>query len=65
MFGLWLSGGLRGVIRGFAIRAALGEAADVLLTGQNVVPARATEAGFTFRYPTLEAALRKILDRAA
>jgi uncharacterized protein (TIGR01777 family) len=45
----------------FALRLALGEMADALiLTGQRVLPARASEGGFTFRYATLEAALRAI-----
>jgi len=41
----------------FALRLAVGELADVLLTGQRVVPARALANGFTFRFPTIEAAL--------
>lgn len=45
----------------FAIRLALGEVADVLLTGQQVNPARAEEIGFDFRYPSLEPALRQLL----
>ena len=46
----------------FALRLALGEMADaLLLTGQRVVPARATELGFRFGYETLEPALRAIL----
>lgn len=49
----------------FALRLALGEMADaLLLTGQRVLPARAHAAGFTFRYPTLEAALGAIYPRA-
>ena len=41
----------------FALRLALGEMADMLLTGQRVVPAVATAAGYTFRFPDLAAAL--------
>jgi uncharacterized protein (TIGR01777 family) len=52
-------------VPGLALKLALGEVADVLLTGQHVVPRRAREAGFQFRYPTLEAALREILLRTA
>lgn len=48
----------------FALRLALGEVADVLLTGQHVVPRRALQAGFTFAFPELEGALREILGRA-
>ena len=41
----------------FVLRAALGEAASALLEGQRAVPARLTDAGFTFRFPTLAGAL--------
>ena len=42
-----------------ALRMAFGEMADeMLLSGQQVMPARATAEGFTFAYPTLELALR-------
>lgn len=44
----------------FAVRAALGEAADALLRLQRVVPAKALDAGFEFRFDTLEAALGDI-----
>ncbi|MGN7837900.1 TIGR01777 family oxidoreductase [Stenotrophomonas sp. 22385] len=46
---------------GFALKLAFGEMAGLLLTGQNVVPARALREGYRFRYPTLEPALRAIL----
>lgn len=42
---------------GLALRLALGEVAAVIRTGQRVLPARATAAGFTFRHATLESAL--------
>ena len=42
----------------FAIRLVLGEMADMVLTGQRVVPARAQAAGFLFRYPDVGLALR-------
>jgi uncharacterized protein len=46
----------------FALRLAMGEMADaLLLEGQRVVPARAAELGFEFRFRHLEAALRDIL----
>lgn len=45
----------------FALKAALGEFADSILQGQRVVPAKALEAGYQFRYPYLAAALRQIL----
>jgi uncharacterized protein len=45
----------------FAIRLLLGEMADaMILSGQRVLPARATRAGFQFRYPSLDSALQQI-----
>ncbi|HEY1958645.1 MAG TPA: TIGR01777 family oxidoreductase [Polyangiaceae bacterium] len=41
----------------FAMRLALGERADVLLTGQRAIPMRLLGAGFQFRYPELRAAI--------
>lgn len=46
---------------GFAMRLALGEVADVLLTGQRAIPKRAIEAGFAFDYPLLEPALENLV----
>ena len=46
----------------FALRLALGELANFVLSSQRVVPEAATEAGFQFRYGQLEAALRAVLD---
>ena len=43
------------------LRIALGEAADVLLTGQRVKPQRALEAGFQFRFPELAGALTDLV----
>jgi uncharacterized protein (TIGR01777 family) len=44
------------------LRLALGEMADaLLLKGNHVVPARATELGFSFRYPEIDKALATIL----
>ena len=40
------------------VRLALGEMADMLLTGQRVLPATAQRLGYRFRYPQLMAALR-------
>jgi len=45
----------------FALKLGFGEMAGLLLTGQNVVPARALHEGYRFRYPTLDGALRAIL----
>jgi hypothetical protein len=44
------------------VRALLGELAQLFVDGQRVVPARATALGFTFRYATLDAALRDLLE---
>lgn len=44
----------------FALRLMLGEMADLLLTGQRVMPQRALAQGFRFRYPDLSAALAAI-----
>ena len=46
----------------FALRIAFGaEGADMLLSGQRVLPARLLTSGFRFRYGELEAALRHLL----
>ena len=47
----------------FALRLALGELADTLLTGQKAVPARAIAMGFSFRFAEIEPALRDLLRR--
>jgi uncharacterized protein (TIGR01777 family) len=43
-----------------ALRAALGEMADMILTGQRVVPAKLLTLGYRFRYPALAAALDSV-----
>ncbi|BAM03835.1 TIGR01777 family oxidoreductase [Phycisphaera mikurensis] len=49
---------------GFALRAAFGEMADAaLLGGARVVPSRLQQAGFRWRHPDLEAALRALLGK--
>jgi uncharacterized protein (TIGR01777 family) len=46
---------------GFAMKIVLGEMADaLLLSGQRAVPAKAEGLGFTFRYKTIDEALRAI-----
>jgi len=47
-------------VPGFALKIAVGEMADSLLTGQRVVPARAQRGGYHFRYPEIEQAFRGI-----
>lgn len=47
----------------FGVRLALGELADVVLLGsQRVVPRRLQAAGFSWRHPELEPALRALLQ---
>ena len=42
----------------FMVKMVLGEFAQVVLGGQKVLPEKLLAAGFTFEYPTIEAALR-------
>ena len=49
-------------VPGIALKAALGEMSVLLLTGQRVLPARITEAGYTFRHATLDAALDDVIN---
>jgi uncharacterized protein (TIGR01777 family) len=46
---------------GFALRLLLGEMADTVLQGSRVLPRRLLQAGYTFRYPKLEDALKAVL----
>ena len=46
-----------------AVRALFGEMADVVVTGQRVLPKKALSAGFRFRFPEVGAALRDLLVR--
>jgi uncharacterized protein len=48
-------------VPGFGLRAALGELAETLLTGQRAVPRRAEQLGFTFRFRDIDAALTDLL----
>lgn len=50
-------------VPGFVLKVFLGEMADILLKGQRVVPKKAMELGFQFRYPRLEEALEAILRK--
>lgn len=51
-------------VPGFALKLALGELSDVLLTGQRAVPEKVQALGYTFRHATLEPALRAALASA-
>ncbi|MFM7142772.1 MAG: TIGR01777 family oxidoreductase [Alphaproteobacteria bacterium] len=44
------------------LRIALGEMSDMLLTGQRVLPKVAESAGYRFRHPKLDEALRAVLS---
>jgi uncharacterized protein (TIGR01777 family) len=46
-----------------ALRVLIGEFGQVLLDSQRAVPRAALDAGFVFRFPELEPALREILHR--
>jgi len=48
-----------------ALRLLLGEMATVLLTGQRAVPEKLERAGYRFRHPELEPALRAMLCEGA
>ncbi len=47
----------------FAVRAALGEMAEVVLASQRVLPRTALSLGYRFRWPALEPALRDLLHQ--
>ncbi|KAK6916638.1 LOW QUALITY PROTEIN: NAD-dependent epimerase/dehydratase, partial [Dillenia turbinata] len=48
----------------FALKVVLGEGASVVLEGQKVLPSRAKELGFPFKYPYVKDALKAILSEA-
>lgn len=48
-------------IPAWVLRMALGEMADLLLTGQRVLPARVIQEGYKFRHPELVGALEDLL----
>ena len=45
----------------FGLKLMFGEMAEMLIGGQHVVPEAALKAGFSFRYPQLDAALQAII----
>jgi uncharacterized protein len=48
-------------VPGFALSLLYGEMAQIVTTGQRVIPRRLEELGFRFRHPELDAALREVL----
>lgn len=48
-------------IPAFALRIAVGEFANNLITGQRVMPVKAINAGFEFRFPELKTALEDLV----
>jgi uncharacterized protein len=48
----------------FGLRLLYGEMAQIVLTGQRVVPRRLLDLGFSFAHPELEPALRDVLGQA-
>ena len=50
---------------GFGLRLALGQVASMLTTGQRVLPKRALDLGYPFRFPTLDLALADLLPSSS
>lgn len=50
-------------VPGFALKLLLGPVAEMLTAGQRVVPTKAQELGYKFKYPTAESALRNLLRK--
>jgi uncharacterized protein len=47
----------------YILRALLGEMADIVLTGQRVVPKKLLQEGFKFRFPELKDALENLFQK--
>ena len=45
----------------FALRIMLGEASEIITTGQKVLPKKALAAGYAFKFTDVEAALKDLL----
>lgn len=52
-------------IPAFVLRGLLGEMAQLLVDGQQVLPAKAAAQGFTFSFPLLEPALQSLFQKPA
>ncbi|XP_020241978.1 epimerase family protein SDR39U1 homolog, chloroplastic isoform X2 [Asparagus officinalis] len=46
----------------FALKAVMGEGATIVLDGQKVLPVKAKELGFSFKYPFVRDALKAIIS---
>lgn len=47
----------------FVLRLAMGEMADLLVYGQNVVPQKLLDNGFEFHFPQIEPAMKNLLSK--
>jgi uncharacterized protein (TIGR01777 family) len=47
----------------FVLRLAMGEMADLLVYGQNAVPQALEQAGYQFKYPTIEPAMVDVVSK--
>lgn len=47
----------------FAVKLALGELSSIILTGQRVIPEKILEAGYEFKYPEVNEALKAIFTK--
>ncbi|HEX6290653.1 MAG TPA: TIGR01777 family oxidoreductase [Herpetosiphonaceae bacterium] len=52
-------------VPGFALRIVLGEVSGMLAEGQRVIPKKALDLGYQFKYPNSEQALRQLLRKGA
>jgi uncharacterized protein len=52
-------------VPGVAVTLLYGEMAEIVTTGQRVIPARLQELGYSFRHPDVEPALRDVLGKQA
>lgn len=50
-------------VPGFIVKITLGELGDILLTGQRVLPEKALKAGYKFKHPDVDEALRAIFEK--
>jgi NAD dependent epimerase/dehydratase family enzyme len=51
-------------VPGLALRLLYGDMAEIVTTGQRVIPAGLTRLGYEFRHPVIEPALRDVLGRS-